>query len=120
MFIFFGEFVISVIYGNDYLPAAEPLKIVTWYTAFSYLGVAKNAWIICENKQRYLKYTNCMSAVVNIVLNLIMIPYWGISGAAFASLITQIITNLIFPYFFKDMRPNVKLMVQALLLIGIK
>ena len=45
-----------------------------------------------------------------------MIPLWGASGAAFASLLTQISTILVFPALIKDLRPNVKLMVDAILL----
>ena len=50
----FAEKVVVLLYGKAYLPAVSPLRVVTWYTAFSYLGVARNAWIVCENKQKYL------------------------------------------------------------------
>ncbi|MCM1060398.1 MAG: flippase [Eubacterium sp.] len=120
LFIIFGGLVIHILYGDKYLPAVEPLKIITWYTAFSYLGVARNAWIVCENNQKYLKYMYFCAAVINIILNYFMIPVWGASGAAVASLITQIFTSLILPSFFKEMRPNVKLMMQAFLLKKLK
>ena len=120
LFMFFGKFAIHILYGDAYLPAAEPLKIVTWYTAFSYLGVARNAWIVCENNQKYLKYMYFCAAAINVVLNYFMIPLLGSSGAAYASLITQICTSLILPCFFKEMRPNAKLMMQAFLLREIK
>ena len=55
VFVFFGKFMIRLLYGVEYLPAAVPLRIITWYTIFCYLGVARGAWIICENKQKYLK-----------------------------------------------------------------
>lgn len=116
MFMICGKLVIRILYGDEYLPAVEPLKIVTWYTAFSYLGVARNAWIVCENNQKYLKYMYFGAAVINILLNWCMIPFWGVSGAALASLITQICTSLILPCFFKKMRPNTRLMIQAFLL----
>lgn len=51
LFVFFGEFAICLLYGEGYRPAAVPLRIVTWYTIFSYLGVARNVWIVSENKQ---------------------------------------------------------------------
>ena len=108
--------IISILYGQDYLPSVMPLRIVTWYTAFSYLGVARNAWIVCENKQKYLKYLYIGSAVGNIVLNLALIPLWGPSGAALASLLTQILTTLILPWMIRELRPNAKLMIDALLL----
>lgn len=119
-FCVFGELIIGILYGKEYLPAAMPLRIVTWYTIFAYLGVARNAWVICEKKQKYLKYMYMAAAFSNIVLNIILIPLWGPSGAAFASLITQILTCMILPCFIKDMRPNVRLMFDAFLLRGIK
>ena len=116
----FGKFIIKILYGEAYLPAAAPLSIITWYTAFSYLGVARDAWIVCEEKQKYLKYIYAAAAAMNIVLNYFMIPKWGASGAALASLITQIATSVVLPGFIKDLRPNVKLMGEALILRGIK
>lgn len=115
-FLMLGDFVIRLLYGKDYLPAATPLKIITWYTAFSYLGVARNAWIVCEGKQRHLKYIYLSAAILNVVLNSMMIPCWGASGAAMASLLTQIFTSIVLPYCIKELRPNAKMMLQSILL----
>lgn len=109
---------IKIMYGEAYLPAVIPLRIVTWYVAFSYMGVARDIWIVCERKQKYLKYMYAGSAVLNIVLNLIAIPIFGASGAAIATLITQISTIFLFPVLIKDMRPNVKLVAEAVMLKG--
>ena len=49
---------IRIVYGTEYLPAVNPLRVVVWYVAFSYLGVARDIWIVCERKQKYLKYRN--------------------------------------------------------------
>lgn len=118
--IFFaGEYIIRVLYGKEYLSAVSPLKMVTWYTAFSYLGVARNAWIVCKNSQKYLKYIYFSAAVINVLLNLLFIPILGATGAALASLITQIFTSIILPFFYKDLRENSKLMLEAILLKGV-
>lgn len=116
MFLFFGNLGIRLLYGEAYLPASNPLKIVTWYTAFSYFGVARNAWIVCNKKQKYLKFMYFGAAIINIGLNFLFIPLWEASGAALASLITQICTSIILPFFIKDLRPNAKLMLEAILL----
>lgn len=118
-FVLFGKYVIQVLYGKEYILAEVPLKIITWYTAFSYLGVARNAWIVCEGKQKYLKYMYFSAAIINIILNYILIPLLGVSGAAIASLITQICTSIILPLFFKEMRKNSILILQAILLKGV-
>ncbi len=109
---------IRIMYGEAYLPAVTPLRIVTWYVAFSYMGVARDIWIVCERKQKYLKYMYACSAIMNIILNSFTIPIFGASGAAIATLVTQISTIFLFPVFIKDMRPNVKLFIEAVMLKG--
>lgn len=111
-----ATFIVKVLYGDAYISAADPLRIITWYTAFSYLGVARNAWMVCYNCQFYLKYLYIGAALTNVVLNVWLIPIWGASGAALASLITQISTILVFPAMIKALRPNVKLMIEAICL----
>ena len=115
-----APFAISILYGEAYAPTTGPLRIITWYTAFSYLGVARNAWIVCENKQKYLIWVYLSAAVCNVILNVLFIPLWGASGAALASLIAQIITTMVSPFFIKEIRPNGKMMLDAILLKGIR
>ena len=110
---------IKLVYGAEYLPAVAPLRIVVWFVAFSYLGVARNVWIVCEKKQKYLKYLYFGSAACNVVLNMLLIPRFGANGAAAASLFTQISTIFIFPLCIKELHPNVKLMAEAILLKGV-
>lgn len=112
----FGGFAVKIMYGQAYMPAVAPLRIITWYTAFSYLGVARNAWVVCEGRQKYLKYVYASAAVSNVILNMIFIPLWGSSGAAVASLAAQIITTMVAPFFIKGLRENSVMMVQAVLL----
>ena len=118
--ILFGKVAIVIVYGRAYEPAANILNIIAWYTLFSYLGVARNSWIVCENKQKYLKYMYFSAALVNVALNFFLIPIWGPDGAAIASLITQICTSMVLPALIKDMRPNTMLMMDAFRLKGIK
>lgn len=116
VFMVFGDFGVRLLYGADYAPAGNVLKVITWYTAFSYLGVARNAWIVSEGKQKYLKYMYFGAALINVGLNCVFIPLWGAVGAAMASLITQVFTSIVLPYCFKEMRPNARLMIEAILL----
>lgn len=115
-FVLLGRYVIGILYGEAYLPAAPVLNMVTWYTGFSFLGVARNAWIVSEGRQKYLKYMYGCAAIMNVVINAALIPVMGAVGAALASLITQVFTSIVLPMFFKEMRPNAKLMLEAILL----
>lgn len=111
--------IITLLYGSAYLPAVQPLRVIIWYTAFSYLGVARDIWIVCQNLQRHLKYLYISAAIINIALNAVLIPLWNASGAAAASLITQLSTALLLPALIRPLRPNAKLMLDAVLFRGV-
>lgn len=114
VFTVFGGIVVQMLYGQEYMPAVAPLRVITWYTAFSYLGVARNAWIVCKERQKYLKYIYCSAAISNVILNWVLIPVWGATGAALASLIAQVITTFVVPFFINGMRENSILMLKAI------
>lgn len=114
----FAKPIVEILYGTKYIPAIEPLRIIVWYTAFSYLGVARNPWMVCENKQKYLKYIYIGAAVINVLLNALLIPNFGAAGAAGASLVTQMATTVVLPFAIPVLRPNAKLMVEAVCLKG--
>ena len=114
LFVLLGKPIIQLLYGEAYLPAVMPLRVVTWYVAFSYLGVARNAWIVSENLQKYNPPIYVGAAITNVILNLLLIPLLAETGAALASLITQISTIFVFPFFIKPLRRNTRLLVDAL------
>ena len=112
----FASPIIHILYKHVYDGAIVPLRIVVWYTAFSYLGVARNTWMVCESKQKYLMGLYAVAAGLNVIMNAVMIPVWGGAGAAMASLLTQISTTMIIPLFISELRPNTKLLLDAILL----
>lgn len=114
-----AELIIYILYGVAYLPAATPLRIVSWYTAFSYLGTARNAWIVSKNRQKHLITIYVAAAVGNVALNWILIPVWGANGAALASLLSQVLTGFLLPFFVKELRPNARLVLEGILLKGV-
>lgn len=116
----FAPLIIDILYGAAYAPSVGPLRIITWYTAFSYLGVARNAWIVSNDKQKYLIWIYLGSAAANVILNILLIPVFGSSGAALASLSAQIFTIFVMPSFIKPLRENTKLICQAIILKGIR
>jgi len=113
LYTLFAEPMIRILYSEAYMPAVAPLRVITWYTAFSYLGGARGAWIVCENCQKYLIIIYAAAALANVCLNYLLIPLWGTVGAAAASLTAQLITALVMPALIRPMRRNTKLMLQA-------
>lgn len=105
--------IVFILYGEQYMGSVNSLRIITWYTGFSYLGVARSIWTVCEKKQRYEKYFAVGGVATNFCMNIFFIKLCGIEGAAIASLITQFITNVVMPYVIKDTRSNAIMVIKA-------
>ena len=110
----FAPLIIRFMYGADYSAAVAPLRLIVWYIAFSLFGSVRNIWILAEEKQQYLWRINLCGAVANVILNAILIPVWGIMGAAFSTLVTQIFTNVVVGFLIKPIRRNNALMLAGL------
>ena len=106
--------IMLIMNGKAYSGAIVALQIVVWYTTFSYVGSVRNVWILAEGKQKYLWFLNLSGALMNVALNLLLIPAWGMEGAAVASVITQIFTNFILGFIFKPIRQNNRLLLRSL------
>jgi len=110
----FAPLCVKILYGADFSPAVSALRIIVWYTTFSYLGSVRNVWILAEGKQKYLWIINSTGALGNVILNFCLIGSLGIDGAAIASLVTQIFTNVILGFIIKPILPNNILMLKGL------
>ena len=110
----FSPLIVGLMFGNDYLEAANVLRFSVWFTTFSYLGTVRNIWILAEGHQQYLWKINTTGALMNVLLNFVMIPVWGATGAAVASVISQFFTNVVVGYIIRPIRPNNALMLRSL------
>ena len=105
--------IINVLYGSAYLESGNLLKVIVWYTTFSYLGSVRSIWMLAQEKQKYLWVINLSGALSNVILNFVLIPIIGAMGAAIASLISQAFTNVIMGFIMKPIRRNNVLMIEG-------
>lgn len=110
----FSSLIIKILYGGSYIDSVLCLRIIVWYTTFSYMGSVRNIWILGEQKQKFLWILNLGGAFLNICLNVWFIPLWGINGAAAASLITQIFTNIFMNIIVWPLKHNNALLLKGL------
>ena len=96
--------IVYIMYGKAYSEVTPILQIVIWYTSFSYIGAVRGVWLLAEEKQKYLWQISLIGMIANIVLNFVFIPWLGAIGAAIATLITQILANVVFNFLVKPMR----------------
>lgn len=84
----FSELIIKILLGAQYLPAAPVLTIYIWAGVPTFLGVASSQYLITENLTKFSFYRTLIGMVMNVILNFILIPAFGIIGSAFATLIS--------------------------------
>ena len=116
----FAKQIILILYGEKYIGAVSSLSLIVWYTSFSYFGAINNVYMVAEDVVKWVQVTTLAGALLNIVLNYFMIGIWGIVGAAFASLVTQIFANFILMAVIPDLRKGFGFMVKGIALRGIR
>jgi len=96
LFLFFlAKPLITIIFGSVFLPAVLPLIILLpGIIAFGIGGVLA-ADLSGRGKPQFAIYSSIACLIVNVILNIILIPKLGISGAAFASSIAYWINTII-------------------------
>ncbi len=78
----FSKELITIIFGAEFQSAAPVLTIYIWAGVAVFLGVASSQYLITENFTRLSFFRTLMGMVFNIILNLVLIPKYGILGAA--------------------------------------
>ncbi len=86
-----SRFFIFSLYGRAYLPSVKPLCILLPGIVIFSIPKVLASDIIGRGKPIINTYAALASLVINIMLNLFLIPKWGISGAAFASSIAYFV-----------------------------
>ncbi len=115
---FLSGFVIGILYKPEFMPAAPVLTIYIWAGVSTFLGVASSQFLIAENYTKVSFYRTFIGMVVNVILNLIFIPKFGIQGAAFATLISYSAATFSL-IFNKKTRYQTIMMVKSILFINL-
>ena len=109
-----ADWIIFNLYGNDFSDSVIILRIYVWAGIFVFLSVVNNKWMVIENFQKYILLTSLMGMSFNIFLNVILIPRYGASGAAFATLISYGVGSYLCLFFFPKIRAGFWFATRAL------
>jgi O-antigen/teichoic acid export membrane protein len=96
---FLSDWLVELLYGGQYNQAGNVLAIHIWAGVFVFLGVASGKWFIAENLHRLSFWRTFNGMFVNIILNILLIPKYGVQGAAVATLISYFLAGLLFDVF---------------------
>ena len=111
----FSYWVVLLLYGAEYMGARKALIIVVWYSGISSLGSLTQVYLATENKNKYINYFALAGLVTDVVLNALLIPHFGITGAAVATLATYCVIHIVMPLVIKDTREAAVLILQGMI-----
>jgi len=93
---FLSMLIVTSLFGEAYIEAGPVLAIHVWAAVFVFLGVASSQWFLAENLQILSFQRTALGAVVNVILNLWLIPLYGVVGAALATVFAQATASFFF------------------------
>jgi len=94
MALLYPEAVLNIVFGSSYAPAALALRILALGFIFSNFLGPNGAALMAVGHSRFLMFTSLTAAVLNVVLNIVLIPPLGIAGAAIATVASISLINV--------------------------
>lgn len=112
---FLADWLVILLYGSAYKEAGNVLAIHIWASVFTFLGVVSGVFFTVANHTKKPLYRTTLGCVINIILNYILIPLYGINGAAAATIVSQFSVNYLYDIFDGSARDVLIIKTKALL-----
>lgn len=87
--------IIIFLFGEDYRASASVLSIHVWSSVFVFSGILGSRWLVAMDMQKVLLVSTLIGVVANIAMNYLMIPVYGVQGAAWATLVAQFMSAIL-------------------------
>lgn len=84
----FADYIVSILYGENYIGSANILVLYTWIGIFVNIGLVKSLYLNIYNYPKIQLAVSLIGCLLNVILNWILIPFYGAFGATIASLIS--------------------------------
>lgn len=110
--------VIHILGGDNFGDSINLLRILSIAVVFVFFSTLSNNLVIAVQKQKQLMTISLISVVVNVVLNLWLIPKYSYFAAAWITVLTEFIVMTLSGWFvwrFVSILPNLKIGLKSLL-----
>ena len=120
LFIFiFHEILIQITFGESFEESSKILMLLSFGMIPMFNAFLRSSYITISGNQKIILYTSLFSAMLNIVLNLLLIKAYGVIGAVYATVFTQTLSLIVLNFAFTNTRSIFFIQAKSLLLFGI-
>lgn len=103
-FVIMAKESILFISGTGFLPAVLPMQLIMPTILFIGLSNLMGFQLLVPtNREILVVYSTIVGAIVDLALNLVLIPAWGASGTAFSGSVAELSVFLVQLYFLRDL-----------------
>lgn len=95
VFVFFAEDILRAVFGEAFTPGALPLAVLAAGQLVSAASGAQGALLTMTGHERDVAKAVAIGAVANVIMNAVLIPPFGMVGAAAASVVAMSIYSII-------------------------
>lgn len=107
---------VLVLFGESYRESATILQIHIWAMVFVTVGLCYSQWLITEGIVQFSIWSTVLGALVNVLMNYWLIPIYGGTGAAWATVVAYAIAAYIAYLFWPQLRSTGWQLTLAILL----
>jgi PST family polysaccharide transporter len=107
---------VRLLFGPEFAASAAVLTLHVWAGVFVFMRAVLSRWLLAEDLLRFSLVTHAAGALVNVALNLVLIPRHGAFGAAWATVISYASAGWLALFLSARTRPLGWMMARALLL----
>ena len=111
----FSEQIMTLAFGDSYKDSASVVSIVMWTAVFASMGSVSARYFNVEKMEKKIAVRTILAALINIILNVFLIPIYGVSGAAFATLICTFFAYYLMDWFDQDSKTLLSIKHRAFL-----
>jgi O-antigen/teichoic acid export membrane protein len=120
LFIFiFHEILIQITFGESFEESSKILMLLSFGMIPMFNAFLRSSYITISGNQKIILYTTLFSAMLNIVLNLLLIKAYGVIGAVYATVFSQTVSLIVLNFAFTNTRSIFIIQAKSLLLFGI-
>lgn len=101
VFLFGGELVLETVFGKEFIDGALPLAILTIGQLANAIFGSVGAILNMTGHERDSMRGMCYSLFANIILSIMLIPEYGLTGAAFSTAVSLLVWNFILRIYVK-------------------
>ena len=98
---FAAPLMVGILGGESFGPSIGVLRILIVAALFSYMGHLVGFTLISEGGQKEMLKLGAIALVVNLILNVLLIPRFGILAAAWVTVVTEMIDCAMMAWYLK-------------------